>query len=50
MYAPPYELGAVADQSSPFEIAAGLEAWSVDEGDDREIEGVARRHEPGGLA
>jgi hypothetical protein len=45
-----HEFGAVADHPAPFEVAAGLEAGRVDERDDREVEVVAPRHEPRGLA
>src|SRR5512146_781997 len=43
------QLGAAADDAAPFLGGAGQEAGHVDEGQDRDAEGVAGAHEPGGL-
>ena len=43
------ELGAVADHPAPLEVLARVEAGRVDEGEQREAEGVAEGHEPGAL-
>ena len=39
----------MADHAAPLEILARIEAGGVDEGDDREIERIAERDEPGRL-
>ena len=44
------ELRAVTNDAPPLEIATGLVAAGVDEGDDRQVERVAPLHEAGGLA
>jgi hypothetical protein len=43
------ELGAAADDAVPLLVGAGQEARDVDEGEDRDVEGVAGAHEPGRL-
>jgi len=44
------QLGAVADHAPPLQVLARFEARRVDEGEDRQVEGVAGLHEAGGLA
>ena len=44
-----HELGAVADHAAPLEVLARVEARRVDQREDRQVEGVAERHEAGGL-
>ena len=44
-----HELRTVADHPPPLEVLAGVEAGRVDERDQRHVEGVAERDEPGRL-
>ena len=43
------QLRAAADDAVPLLVGAGQEAGDVDEGQHRDVEGVAEPHEPGGL-
>ena len=43
------QLGAVADDPAPLLLGSGKEAGHVDEGDERDVEGVAGPDEAGGL-
>ena len=43
------QLRAVADDAAVLLVGAGQEAGDVDERDERDVERVARAHEPGGL-
>ena len=43
------QLGAVADDAAVLLVGAGKEPGDVDEGDERDVERVARAHEPRGL-
>ena len=43
------QLGAVADHAAPLEVLARVEAGRVDEGEERQVEGVAERDEPRAL-
>ncbi len=43
------QLRAAADDAVPLLVGAGQEAGHVDEGQHRDVEGVAGAHEPGGL-
>ena len=43
------QLGAVADDAAVLLVGAGQEAGHVDERDERDVERVARAHEPRGL-
>ncbi len=44
-----HELRAVTDHPAPLQILARIEAGCVDERDDRKVERIAERHEPGRL-
>ena len=46
---PGSELGGVLDEAAPLLGGSGQEAGRVDEGADRQVEGVAEAHEAGSL-